>query len=338
MADKPDVTKGITKAAMMLIALGDDVAAQILRHLDERTVEKVSVEVSKLRSVNPKKLQPILNEFYQLSLAQEYIARGGIDYARTMLEKALGPQKAIEIINRLQRSIESNPLEMLKDVDPQQLLNFIQNEQPQTIALIVAFLTPEQAATILGGLTEEIRVEVIKRVARMDTISPDMIKEIQDALETQLTSSFSGEMSFAGGIQLVAEMLNRSDQSTEKTIMSGLEREDPELAEEIKKLMFVFEDIMALDNQSIQAILTEIDNKELALALKAASEPLKEKFFINMSDRASTMIKEDMDYMGPVRLKNVEEAQQKILDIIRRLQEEGKIFISRGSDEDKLIE
>lgn len=338
MADKPDVTKGITKAAMMLIALGDDVAAQILRHLDERTVEKVSVEVSKLRSVNPKKLQPILNEFYQLSLAQEYIARGGIDYARTMLEKALGPQKAIEIINRLQRTMESNPLEMLKDVDPQQLLNFIQNEQPQTIALIVAFLTPEQAAIILGGLSEEVRVEVIKRVARMDTISPDMIKEIQDALETQLTSSFSGEMSFAGGIQLVAEMLNRSDQSTEKTIMSGLEREDPELAEEIKKLMFVFEDIMALDNQSIQAILTEIDNKELALALKAASEPLKEKFFMNMSDRASTMIKEDMEYMGPVRLKNVEEAQQKILDVIRRLQEEGKIFISRGSDEDKLIE
>lgn len=338
MADKPDVTKGITKAAMMLIALGDDVAAQILRHLDERTVEKVSVEVSKLRSVNPKKLQPILNEFYQLSLAQEYIARGGIDYARTMLEKALGPQKAIEIINRLQRTMESNPLEMLKDVDPQQLLNFIQNEQPQTIALIVAFLTPEQAAIILGGLSEDVRVEVIKRVARMDTISPDMIKEIQDALETQLTSSFSGEMSFAGGIQLVAEMLNRSDQSTEKTIMSGLEREDPELAEEIKKLMFVFEDIMALDNQSIQSILTEIDNKELALALKAASEPLKEKFFINMSDRASTMIKEDMEYMGPVRLKNVEEAQQKILDVIRRLQEEGKIFISRGSDEDKLIE
>jgi len=338
MSDKPDVVKGLTKAAMMLIALGDDVAAQILRHLDERTVEKVSVEVSKLRSVNPKKLQPVLDEFYQLTLAQEYIARGGIDYARTMLEKALGPQKAIEIINRLQRTMEANPLEMLKDVDPQQLLNFIQNEQPQTVALIVAFLTPEQAATILGGLSEEVRVEVIKRVARMDTISPDMIKEIQDALETQLMSSFSGEMSFAGGIQLVAEMLNRSDQSTEKTIMSGLERDDPELAEEIKKLMFVFEDIMALDNQSIQSILTEIDNKELALALKAASEPLKEKFFVNMSDRASTMIREDMDYMGPVRLKNVEEAQQKILDIIRRLQEEGKIFISRGSDEDKLIE
>ena len=338
MAEKQKPVKGITKAAMMLVALGDEVAAEILRNLDERSVEKISMEVSRLKAVSAEKLEPVIEEFYQLSLAQEYIARGGLDYARSMLEKALGPQKAIEIISRLQRTMESNPLEALKDVDPQQLLNFIQNEQPQTIALIIAFLTPEQASVILGGLSEEMRIEVVKRVARMDQISPDMIKEIQDAMETQLMAGGTGELSFAGGIQIVSEMLNRSDQTTEKSIMAGLEREDPELAEEIKKLMFVFEDIILLDNQSIRTLLTEVDNKDLALALKAASDALKEKIFSNMSERASSMIIEDMDFMGPVRLKDVEEAQQKILDVVRRLEEEGKILVSRGGDEDKLIE
>lgn len=328
---------GKEKAAMLLIALGPEKSAKVFKHLREEEIEQLTLEIANIRSVSPEEKEAVLEEFYQLCVAQEYIAEGGITYAKEVLEKALGPQKALEIISKLTASLQVRPFDFVKKADPTQLLNFIQKEHPQTIALILAYLHPTQAAAILSALPQEKQADVARRIALMDRTSPEIIKEVERILEKNLSTLVVEDYTAAGGIQTIVDILNSVDRGTEKNIMETLEIEDLELAEEIKKRMFVFEDIITLDNRSIQRFLREVDNNQLAIALKGATEEVQKVIFANMSKRMAEMIREDMEYMGPVRLKDVEEAQQKIVNIIRRLEDEGEIIISRGGGDEIIV-
>jgi len=328
---------GREKAAVLLIALGPELAAKIFRHLREDEIEQLTLEIANLQKISSEEQKRVIEEFHQMCLAQEYIAQGGIDYAKEILEKALGSQKAIDIINRLTASLQVRPFDFIRKTEPSQLINFIQNEHPQTIALIMAFLRPEQASQLLSTLPPEKQVDIAKRIATMDRTSPEIIKEVERVLEKQLASLVTQDYTAAGGIQTVVDILNTVDRGTEKNIIEALENQDPELAEEIKQRMFVFEDIVLLDNRSIQRVLREIDNKDLALALKGSSEEVKKIIFNNISKRLREMIQEDLEYMGPVRLKDVEEAQQKIVNIIRKLEETGEIIISRGGGDEIVV-
>lgn len=328
---------GRQKAAVVLVALGPEVSAQVLRHLDEETIEKLSSEIAKLGRVTPPLKQAVMEEFYHMCMAQEYILEGGIDYARELLERALGAHKAIEILSRLSALPGGTPFEFVRSIDPGQLLNLLGNEHPQTIALVLAYLKAEHAAAILSGLAPELRSEVAMRIALMSRTAPEVVREVEILLEKKIASFGSSEFSVAGGVRALVQLLNRVDRGTEKSILERLEQENPELAEEVKKLLFVFEDITLLDDKSIQLVLREVDMKELALALKAASEEVKSRIFKNMSERAATMLKEDMEFMGPMRLRLVEEAQQRIVNVIRKLEESGEIVIARGKEDEVLV-
>ncbi|HHY90645.1 MAG TPA: flagellar motor switch protein FliG [Clostridiales bacterium] len=332
MARKIGMT-GKEKAAALLITLGPDKSAKIFKHLQEEEIEELTLEIASMRKISPAEKEKVLEEFYQVCLAQEYISEGGIHYAKEVLEKALGSQKAFDIINKLTASLQVRPFDFARKAEASQLLNFIQNEHPQTIALILAYLSPQQAGQILSALPQSKQAEVAKRIAKMDRTTPEIIKEVESVLESKLSSLVTQDYTSAGGIQTIVDLLNSVDRGTEKYIMETLEIEDVELAEEIKKRMFVFEDIVTLDSTSIQRFIREVDNNELAIALKGATEEVKEVIFKNMSKRMAEMIKEDMEYMGPIRLRDVEEAQQKIVNIIRKLEEAGEIIISRGGDE-----
>ena len=264
--------------------------------------------------------------------AQNFITTGGIDYARELLEKSLGSQKAIDIINRLTSSLQVRPFDFIRRTDPAHLLNFIQQEYPQTIALILAYLEPGKAAVILQNLSEDMQAEVSKRLATMDRTSPDVLREVERVLEKKLSTLSSEDYTAAGGVEAIVEILNQVDRSSEKAIIESLEEEDPDLAEEIKKRMFVFEDIVQLDDRAIQKVLRDVDQPELAKALKSVDSDVQDKIFKNMSKRAAGMLKDDMEFMGPVRLKDVEEAQQKIVSMIRHLEEIGEIVIARSGE------
>jgi flagellar motor switch protein FliG len=305
--------------------------------LREEEIEELTYEIASLDRVMPEIREKVAVEFSQLAQARRYITQGGIEQAKEILEKALGPQKATEIIQRLTASLQVRPFDFARKTDPAQLLNFIQHEHPQTIALILAYLHPEQAAVILSALPGESQVEVAKRLAILDRTSPEVLEEIEATLEKKLSSFATQDFTMAGGLETAVSILNRVDRSTEKTIMEALEEDDPELAEEIKKRMFVFEDIVTLDDRSIQRVLREVDSRELALALKAASEEVAERIYKNMSKRAAEMMKEDIEYMGPVRLRDVEEAQQKIVSIIRKLEEAGEIIVARGGEDEIIV-
>lgn len=328
---------GEQKAAILLISLGPDISSEVFKELKEEHVEQVALQIANLKKVSPAERDAVMEETYQLSMAEEYISQGGVDYARDVLEKALGEQRAIEIINRLQGALQMTPFDFIKRTDPQQLLNFIQNEHPQTISLILAHLNAEHGATILSALPGEIQVDVAQRIAVMERATPDIIMEIEKVLERNIASVFTQEMTAAGGVRSVAEMLNRVDRSTEKAIMEKLEETNPDLADEIKRLMFVFDDVLLIDDKSIQRILREVDQKDLILALKGASEEVKAKILKNMSQRARALILEEMEVMGPTRLKNTEEAQQKIVNTIRQLEEMGEIVVSRGGEEEVFV-
>lgn len=328
---------GKQKAAILLVTLGPDKAADIFRHLREDEIEQLTLEIANLRKVSNEEKLKVIEEFHQMCVAQEYITQGGIEYAKEILEKALGSQKAVDITNKLTASLQVRPFEFIRKTEPAQLMNFIQNEHSQTIALIMAYLRPEQSAIILSSLPPEKQVDIAKRIATMDRTSPDVIHQVEKVLEKQLSSLVTLDYTSAGGIQNVVDILNNVDRGTEKNILEALEAEAPELAEEIKRRMFVFEDIVTLDNRSIQRVIREIDNKELALALKGSSHEVNEVIFRNMSKRLAEMIKEDMEYMGPVRLRDVEEAQQKIVNIIRKLEETGEIIISRGGGDEIIV-
>jgi flagellar motor switch protein FliG len=328
---------GEQKAAILLISLGPEISSDVFKQLKEEHVEQVALQIANLKKVTPPERDAVMEETYQLSMAEEYISAGGVDYARDVLEKALGEQKAIEIINRLQGALQMTPFDFIKRTDPQQLLNFIQNEHPQTISLILAHLNAEHGATILSALPAEIQVDVAQRIAVMERATPDIIMEIEKVLERNIASVFTQEMTAAGGVRSVAEMLNRVDRSTEKAIMEKLEETNPDLADEIKRLMFVFDDLLLIDDRSIQRILREVDQKDLILALKGAGEEVKAKILKNMSQRARALILEEMEVMGPTRLKNTEEAQQKIVNTIRQLEEMGEIVVSRGGEEEVFV-
>lgn len=328
---------GKEKAAMLLIALGPEKSAQIFKHLKEEEIEQLTLEIANIRTVSSQMKEKVLEEFYQICLAQQYIAEGGITYAKQILEKALGSEKALEVLNKLTVSLQVRPFDFVRKTDASQLLNFIQNEHPQAIALILAYLRPSQAATVLASLPQEKQADVARRIALMDRTSPDIIKEVERVLEKKLSSLVTEDYTAVGGVDAIVEIINSVDRGTEKHIMETLEVEDTELAEEIKKKMFVFEDIITLDSRSIQRILREVDNNDLAIALKGSGDEVKNVVFANLSKRLSAMIQEDMEYMGPVRLRDVEDAQQKIVNVIRKLEEVGEIVISRGGGDEIIV-
>lgn len=331
---KNNEISGVQKAAILLITLGPEKSATIFKHLKEEEIEQLTLEIANTRSVTPQLKEEIMNEFYEICLAQQYIAEGGIGYAKELLEKALGSEKARDVINKLTASLQVRPFEFVRKTDASQLLNFIQDEHPQTIALILSYLSSNQAATIISSLSPDKQADVAKRIAQMDRTSPDVIKEVERVLERKLSSLVNQDYTIVGGVDNIVDILNTVDRSTEKHIMETLEIDEPELADEIRRKMFVFEDIISLDDRSIQTVLRDVDNNDLAVALKNCNEQVQAVIFNNLSKRLAAMIKEDMEFMGPVRLKDVEEAQQKIVNIIRKLEDSGDIVISRGGGDE----
>lgn len=336
MESKEDIS-GLQKAAILLIALGPEKSASIFKHLKEDEIEQLTLEIANTRSVPTDAKDQILDEFYDICLAQKYISEGGINYAKELLEKALGHDKAMDVIGKLTASLQVRPFEFVRKTDASQLLNFIQDEHPQTIALILSYLSSGQASAIISSLSPDKQADVAKRIAQMDRTSPDVIKEVEKILEKKLSSLVNQDYTIVGGVDSIVDILNTVDRGTEKHIMESLEIEEPELADEIRKKMFVFEDILSLDDKSIQRVLREVDNNELAVALKGANDEVQNVIFNNLSKRLVTMIKEDMEYMGPVRMKDVEEAQQKIVNIIRKLEDAGEIIISRGGGDEIVV-
>lgn len=332
-----DHISGTQKAAILLIALGPEKSATIFKHLKEEEIEELTLEIANTRSVTPQVKEEIINEFYEVCLAQQYIAEGGINYAKELLEKALGAEKAMDVIGRLTASLQVKPFEFVRKTDPSQLLNFIQDEHPQTIALILSYLSPAQSALVLSALSPDRQADVVKRIAMMDRTSPDVIKEVERILESKLSNLVNQDYSIVGGVDAVVDILNTVDRGTEKHIMETLEIEEPEMADEIRKKMFVFEDILLLDDRAIQRVLRDVDNGDLAMALKGANEEVQNAIFNNMSKRLAVMIKEDMEFMGPVRMKDVEEAQQKIVNVIRKLEDSAEIVISRGGGDEIIV-
>lgn len=328
---------GKEKAAILVISLGPDVAAQVYKHLSEEEIERLTLQISQVRKVDSTLKEEIITQFHQLALAQDYITQGGIGYAKTVLEKAVGKDEAMQIINRLTSTLQVRPFDFARKADPGQILNFIQNEHPQTIALILSYLDSSQAGQILSELPQEMQADIAKRIALMDRTSPEVINEVEQILERKLSATVTQDFTQAGGVEAVVEVLNGVDRSTERTILDALEIQDPELAEEIKKRMFVFEDIVTLDNRAIQRVIREVQNEDLLLALRASSEEVKEVMFKNMSQRMAENFKEEMEFMGPVRLRDVEEAQSRIVGTIRRLEEAGELVIARGGGDDVIV-
>jgi len=328
---------GRRKAAVLFVRLGPELAAQIYNHLEDEEIEQLTVEIASVGNIDHHVAAGIIEEFYGTALARKYMSQGGVDTAKDILEKAVGSERALEILSRLQGVLQVTPFDFLKRVDPQHLFNFIQNEHPQTISLILGHLDSAQASQVMSALPAELQTEVAIRLATMDQTTPEVIGDVERVLEQKIASVLSQEFSSVGGVEALAELLNRVDRQTEKLILETLEEENPELAGEIKKLMFVFENIITLDERSVQQVLKDIEQKDLTLALKGASDEVKEKVFANMSQRAAETIKEEMEFMGPVRVRNVEEAQQRIVAVIRRLEESGDIVISRGGEEEILV-
>ncbi|HLQ74286.1 MAG TPA: flagellar motor switch protein FliG [Bacillota bacterium] len=328
---------GKQKAAILLISLGPDVSAQIYKHLSDEEIEQLSLEISTVKRVDSELKEDVQEQFHQIALAQDYITQGGVEYAKSVLEKAFGKTEASNIINRLTSSLQVRPFDFARNADPNQVLNFIQSEHPQTIALVLSYLDPEQSGQILSELPQDMQAEVAKRIAMMDSTSPEIISQVEQVLERNISSSLTEDYTQTGGIEAVVEVLNSVDRSTERTILDSLEIQDPELAEEIKKRMFVFEDIVILDNRAIQRVIREVENEDLKLSLKVASDEVKDVIFKNMSQRMAETFAEEMEFMGPVRLRDVEEAQTRIVSSIRRLEETGEIIIARGGGDDIIV-
>ncbi len=325
------------KAAILFIALGPEYSAKLFQHLDDDEIEKITLGIANHKQVTAEQKANVISEVYQMLMAKDYISTGGLEYAQNVLEKALGAEKASEIIGRLTTSLQVRPFDFLRKTDPSQLLNFIQNEHPQTIALIMAYLAPEQAATVLSSLPPDAQADVAKRIATMDRTSPDVIREVERVLERKLSSFVTQDFTTAGGTKAIVNILNVVDRSTEKSIIEQLEVDNPELAEDIKKLMFVFEDIVQLDDRSLQMVLREVDQKDLSLALTATNDEVKNKIYKNMSKRAGDMLKEELEFMGPVKIRDVEDAQQKIVGVIRNLEDKGDIVVSRGKGDEMIV-
>lgn len=333
MAKQNELT-GVQKAAILFITLGPDIASRIIKRLPETEIQKITYEIANISSVKQEQRTEILEEFMQINKAKDYILEGGFEYAKNLLGKALGNQKAKEILEKVSEATQQyRPFAIARKADAHQLLNVISNEHPQTIALILCYLQADKAAQIVGELPEDVQSEVAYRIASMDNTSPMVIKEIEKVLNSKLSSVVRTDMTTIGGVETLVDILNQVDRTTEKNITEGLEREDPELAEKIKQSMFVFEDIITLDDVSIQRVLREVETKDLSLALKGCSEEVANSIFKNQSKRAAASLKEDIEFLGPVRLMDVEKSQQQIVSVIRRLEEAGEIIISRGGED-----
>ncbi|MGP4075603.1 flagellar motor switch protein FliG [Halobacillus sp. K22] len=337
MALKKSELSGKQKAAVLLISLGPVVAAQVYKHLNEEEIEQLTLEISSVQKVNSKEKEEILDQFHQIALAQDYISQGGVGYAKTILEKALGEEEASNIIGRLTSSLQVKPFDFARNAEPTQILNFIQNEHPQTIALVLSYLDAAQSGQILSELPQELQADVARRIATMESTSPEIINQVEKVLEKKLSATMTHDYTETGGIQAVVEVLNGVDRSTERTILDSLEIQDPELAEEIKKRMFVFEDIVTLDNRAIQRVIREVENEDLRLSLKISSDEVKNLVFSNMSQRMADTFEEEMEVMGPVRLRDVEEAQTRVVATIRRLEDVGEIVVARGGGDDIIV-
>ncbi len=324
---------GRQKAAILLVSLGSDASAAVFKHLRQDEIDELTLEIAGIGHIAPDRKSAIVEEFYETAMAQEYISEGGLEYARQVLEKALGNAKADEVMNRLSSSIQVSPFEFLRRTDASQILNVIANEHPQTVALILAYLPSDTAGQVISSLPDDLQADVAMRIALMDRTAPEVIREIERVLERKLSSVINQDFTSAGGLKSLVDLLNQVDRTTERTILETLEEQNPELADEVRRLMFLFEDITLLDDRSIQQVLRDVDTKELAMALKGTPEEVQDAIFRNMSERAALNIKEDLEFMGPVRVKDVEEAQQKVVSVIRRLEEAGSIVIVRGGEE-----
>jgi flagellar motor switch protein FliG len=338
MEIKYDDLSSTQKAAIALVAFGTEVASLVLKTLNDEDLEKLTVEIANLREVPPSVEERVIDECHEIFMARQYISQGGVDFAKEILENAVGSKRAIDILNRLESSLRTSGFNLLKNIDPRQLVNFIQNEHPQTISLILTQLTSHQAAGVLAELPPELQSEVALRVAQMEKISPDVLKEVESTLESHFQNTAGRDLSVSGGAKTIAEVLNLIETAAEKNILQAIEAENPDLAAEIKNMMFVFDDLVLLDDRSVQRLLKEVETKDLAISLKAASDDVKNKIFANVSERVTVLIKEEMEFMGPMRLSDVEAAQQRIVETIRRLEEEGQIVIAgRGGKEDIIV-
>ncbi len=325
------------KAAILLISLGPEVAANVYKHLREDEIEQLTLEIATVRKVDSDDRTNILQEFHDLAIAEEYIAQGGIEYAKEVLQKALGSERALSILEKLTATLQVRPFEFARKANAAQILNFLQNEHPQTIALVLSYLDAKQAAAILSELPQPLRSDVARRVAKMDATSPDVVSSIERMLENKIASTTMVDTTSVGGLDAIVQIINDVDRATERSIMETLEISDPQLAEEIKKKMFVFEDIVMLDNRAIQRVIRDIEQSDLILALRTASEDVRDVIFKNLSKRMVETFKEEMEYAGPVRLRDVEEAQQRIVAQIRRLEDMGEIVVARGGGDDVLV-
>ncbi len=328
---------GRTKAAVLLASLEPEVAGRVLSKMQDEEIESLTMNLSSLGSVDPDVRQEVVSEFHQMYLANRYVTQGGVEYARSLLESGLGPERALEILTRLQSTLQEVPFEFLKRADPGQIVTFVRDEHPQTISLILAHLDPGVSSIVLSALPPEARADIVLRIATMDRTTPEVVREVERVLERKMEAVFSQGFTFAGGVKEVAEILNRIERTNEKTIMADLEARDPDLADEISRLMFTFDDLVSVDDGGIQKALRSIEQKDLALALKTANDEVSEKILKNMSERAAQLIREDMEYMGPVRVSDVEASQQKIVDVVRRLEDAGEIIISGRGGEKELI-
>jgi flagellar motor switch protein FliG len=329
---------GARKAAMLMVLIGDDASSEVFKHMNEDEVTSISKEISSIRNVPPETADELLEDFHNMSLAREYIAVGGFDYAKKVLIKSMGPESARKILDRLVKSLESTPsFSNLEKANPQQLSRFIQNEHPQTIALVLAHLNPTQASELLTSLPESLQSEVAMRMANLEQINPEVVKRISNVLEHKIEALGGGQVEEYGGVRAVAEMFNRMDRSAGRTVLEKIEVVDSDLANAIRDLMFVFDDILLLDDQAIVEILKRADKKTLALALKGTTEQLQQMFFRNMSQRAVEMMNEEMEYMGLVRVRDVKRAQNEIVEIVRQLEEEGVISIGGTGGEEYVV-
>jgi flagellar motor switch protein FliG len=329
---------GIQKAAILMVSLKTDLAAQILTNLDLLAIESISKEIARLNEVTPNQRRSVLEEFYNLNLAQQYVEQGGLEYARTLLEKSLPSDKAATILEAVMQAVMVTPFSFLQKAESENLLTFIQDEHPQTISLILAHLPAQKAAEILSGLPAKKQIDVVKRIATMGHTNPEVVGEVEQGLKKRLASYMTQELQEAGGVESISEILNLADRATERGILESLEEEDPDLVEQIRRLMFVFEDILLVNDKGVQRVLKDASKEDLPLALKTASDELKKKIQKNMSERAWQGVIEEMEYMGPVRVTDVEAAQQRIVDIVRRLEDAGEIVIQgRGGEEEVIV-
>ena len=328
---------GREKAAVLLVSLGPDRAAQVFRHLKDEEIETLSLEMAKTRQVPMQTSEAVWNELVETVMAEAYVAEGGVEYARAVLERSLGAERAAELIGRLSATIERRPFEFLRRSSPEQIFAFLRNEAPQTIAVVIANLHTTLAAEVLAQLPSEQQAEVALRVATMTEISPDVTRDVEAVLRQKLSNVVTQEYSSAGGVKSLADILNHSDRTTERNVLDSLGARYAELADEVRMLLFTFEDIVKLDDRSIQLVLKDVDAKDLGLALRGVNDETKERIFANMSERGAEMLREEMEFQPAQRRSVVEEAQGRIVATIRRLEESGAIVISRGSDEDQML-